>query len=455
MNSDRLNELVHALLYEGYILYPYRASSVKNQRERFTFGRVYPRAYSEAQKGAEPARMRTECLLKTHPGEPKLEISIRFLQPVRREVGVLAKPADDWNPEIEPEFAIAPELRVGERVYRPWLEAVEREVARSTVFSPACARVQGKGLAGETPALPGFEFLATRTLEPIRDDRGRIVGVLIRTTEPVHGNIETIVESLTPTSFKAVVIIENLSSMANGDLNDPDAVLLRTFASTHTILHTTNAEFISLMDPPPCFKEAAASCRNLGTWPVLVGDETKQERDMLLSSPIILYDYPKLSAQSRGDLFDSTEIDELLTLRVLTMTDEEKREMRDVEGTARRLLDRTEALPQEDLLRMHGTRSFDEEIFGSNTRLDRAAWKETYLQCGQRVRIRPKARADVLDLALAGRTAVIEAVEQDAEKKIHLALVLEEDPGKDLGWLRQPGHRFFYGLDEVEPLEVA
>src|SRR5690349_2107028 len=110
MNSDHLNELVQALLYEGYILYPYRASSVKNQRERFTFGRVYPRAYSEAQKGAEPAMMRTECLLKTHPGEPRLEISVRFLQPLQREIGALAKPLEDWKPGIEPEFAIVPEL---------------------------------------------------------------------------------------------------------------------------------------------------------------------------------------------------------------------------------------------------------------------------------------------------------------------------------------------------------
>jgi hypothetical protein len=95
---------------------------------------------------------------------------------------------------------------------------------------------------------------------------------------------------------------------------------------------------------------------------------------------------------------------------------------------------------------------FDEQVFGANTRLERVAWGESFLTRGDRVRIRPKSRADVMDIALAGRTGIIEAVEQDAEQRIHLALILENDPGKDLGWLRQTGHRFFYRLDEVEPL---
>jgi hypothetical protein len=138
------------------------------------------------------------------------------------------------------------------------------------------------------------------------------------------------------------------------------------------------------------------------------------------------------------------------------MTDEEKREMRNVDAHARKLLERTEAIGSEGFLKLHGARrepqSFDEQIFGSNTRLEGIAWKGAYLKSGSRVRIRPKGRADVMDLALAGRTAVIEAVEQDAEKRIHLALVLDDDPGRDLGFQRQPGHRFFFGLDEVEVL---
>jgi hydrogenase maturation protease len=74
----------------------------------------------------------------------------------------------------------------------------------------------------------------------------------------------------------------------------------------------------------------------------------------MLSSPIILYDYPQVAPESAGDLFDSTEIDEILTLRILTLTDEEKREMRSVDERARAILERTETLPAEQLMKLHG-----------------------------------------------------------------------------------------------------
>jgi len=75
------------------------------------------------------------------------------------------------------------------------------------------------------------------------------------------------------------------------------------------------------------------------------------------------------------------------------------------------------------------------------------------LRKGDRVRIQPKARADALDIAIAGRIALIESIETDVDDKTHLALVLEDDPGRDLGLQRMPAHRFFYTTDEVEPLE--
>jgi hypothetical protein len=71
---------------------------------------------------------------------------------------------------------------------------------------------------------------------------------------------------------------------------------------------------------------------------------------------------------------------------------------------------------------------------------------------GDRVRLRPRGRADILDLALAGKTATVEAIEQDFEGRIYLAVTVDDDPGKDLGRLRQPGHRFFFQPEEVEPL---
>jgi hypothetical protein len=71
---------------------------------------------------------------------------------------------------------------------------------------------------------------------------------------------------------------------------------------------------------------------------------------------------------------------------------------------------------------------------------------------GCRVRLRPQGRADILDLALAGRTATIEAIEQDYDGRVYLAVIVDDDPGKDLGALRQPGHRFYFQPEEVEPL---
>jgi hypothetical protein len=138
------------------------------------------------------------------------------------------------------------------------------------------------------------------------------------------------------------------------------------------------------------------------------------------------------------------------------MTDQEKWEMRQLDEHAREILDRTEALPEEDFWKMHGTirgnKFSGEDFYNPNTRLDSVTVQGTDLMVGHRVRIRPQGRADIMDLALEGKIAVIESIEQDAENRVHLALVLEDDPGKDLGMLRQPGHRFFYGSHEVEPL---
>ena len=87
MNEERLEQIVNAVLYEGYILYPYRFSSRKNQRERFTFGRVYPEAFSIWRQGVEPSAMQTEVLFMILDERAILSGSVRFLQPLWREAG--------------------------------------------------------------------------------------------------------------------------------------------------------------------------------------------------------------------------------------------------------------------------------------------------------------------------------------------------------------------------------
>jgi len=377
---------------------------------------------------------------------------VRFLQPMLREIGELIEPMAAGR-GAEPKFCLVSELRAENQLFQTWHEAVERRVEIPPL-------VLNRNAAVESSQNVPFAFPAVRNLQPISAEYGEVVGVAIRTQPAISGSVHVSARQLEGGTIKVTVRILNQTPMTGSELLDPEAILQRTFASTHTILSIQSGEFISSMDPGDVFKAAARSCKNIGTWPVLVGDEGKRERSTMLSSPIILYDYPKIAAESSGNLFDGTEIDEILSLRLQTLTDAEKFEMRNVDEHARRLLERTDALQGDALLKMHGAMRKSEggrpiefdDFFGANTRLESVTVAGVHLKAGDRVRIRPTARADVMDVALAGQTALIEAIEQDLEKRVHLALVLENDPGKDLGMLRQPGHRFFYGVDEIEPL---
>jgi len=409
--------------------------------------------------------MQTECLVRPASDVAELAVNVRFLHPTWREVGTISRRTSLSEPMSEADFKVVPELSVDGVVLQTWQEAVEREIESSSM------RLR------ETPhwsvTIP-FSFPASSILEPLFDSGENIAGAIRRRQKRLEGAVEMSCCPIDASVSKISVRIRNETPVFSRDLDSPDEVLMRTLASTHTLLRVQGGEFLSAMDPPGSYRQASSECNNIGAWPVLVGDEEKQERDALLSSPIIMYDYPKIAPESAGNLFDGTEIDEILSLRIKTLTNQEKNEMRNADQYARRLLDRTEALSDDQFLALHGRMkqtsspqrfadrdlteppfqpgSFDDQIFGSSVRLEGVAKGNRYLRVGDRVRIRPKTRGDVIDLAIAGKEAFIEAVEQDAEGRIHLGLVLEEDPGRDLGFLRQPGHRFFYGLEEVEPL---
>lgn len=456
MNPDLLEKVVHAVLYEGHILYPYRSSSKKNH-QRFTFGRVYPRDYSVAQNGAEPCAMQTECLLAELQASSSVMIRIRFLQPIAREIGALqgVVPRDLDAAGAEPAFDLVPELRVGEAPsqarYQTWHEAVERTVEFTATSQELLS-----------PRTIEFQFHASRLWEPIVGEDGKAHGIILRTQEAIAGAIEVEGKEVDKGVLKLCVRIVNMTPTPEDAPETKDPILMRTFASTHTILQIEKGgEFISLLDPPAAYASLPAQCKNIGTWPVLIGEEAHSERDTILSSPIILYDYPKIAPESPGDLFDGTEIDEILTLRVMTMTDEEKAEMRNIDEHARRILERTETMSTEHLMELHGTLRYvcpavnpaAEAFFNPETRVKSVVVQGVTLKAGDRVRIRPKKRADVMDIALAGKIGIIESLEHDVDDCIHLALVIEDDPGRDFGMTRYPGHRFFFGQDEIEPLE--
>lgn len=454
MNLELVEKIANVILYEGYNLYPYRPSARKNQR-RWTFGRVYPEAYSLAQNGAEPWAMQTQLLVADQSGgngaSPILNIKLRFLQVVDRHIGQFVTPLAVWPSAGEPGFQRVRALRVGEKMYQTWQEGLEQSVDVPDVLLKDII---------EHPSHKPFAFAASRTLEPIYKTPDEIVGVIVRQQQTHQGAIEVAAEMIEAQLYKITVYIKNISPLENAGQQNEQGVIPQIFASTHAILSVENGRFISLTDPSDPYREAAAACENIGVWPVLVGENGA--RDMMLASPIILYDYPEIAPESPGDFFDGTEIDEMLALRVLTLTDEEKQEMAHTDEYARKILERTEALPEEYLMKLHGTwrglgRPSPEEanpwgFLGENTRLEAISVNGVYYQAGDRVRLKPRGGADAFDMVLAGRTAIIEAIEQDFENNIHFAVVVEDDPGKDLGFMRQPGHRFFYSPDEVELL---
>jgi len=347
MSIELVDKLVNAVLYEGYILYPYRPDSTKN-RHRFTFGRVYPHAFSMAQRGAEPYSVQTQCLVEK-TGQPILTVAARFLHPINRIVGELPAPLTEWSDDLEAGFRPVPQLRVKDRIYQTWQEAAEQKVTL-----PALA-------VGELVAHSRrFPFLSAASVsrEPICDDEGLILGVIERRQFALEGAVEIAAEQIEDGLYKVTTRLENHTSLDIEAANnsEDEAVLMRTFISAHTILSVEDGTFISLLEPPDQYAQAVADCKNQGVFPVLVGDKEADQRDKLLSSPIIMYDYPEIAPESQGDLFDSTEIDEILTLRIMTMTDEEKSQMRQVDERARQILQRTENMLGDDLLLLHGTR---------------------------------------------------------------------------------------------------
>jgi hydrogenase maturation protease len=342
MNQTIVDQIAVAVLYEGYMLYPYRPS-VKN-RQRWTFGGLYPLAYSESQEGGDACAMQTECLVLGGSGTT-LHVTVRFLQLVARLVGEYIPPLHDWTEEGEPRWRIVEALKVGDVVHYAWQEAVEHKIDL------------GESNLGALVAQPRqieFHLDSGQDHEPLRDPDGAIVGVFVREHRSIEGSVELSAVSVKEGCFRLTVQVRNQTPWRGDETTaSRDEALMHSLVSTHTVLVVRDGEFVSMIDPPEPFRAQAAECRNIGTWPVLVGAEGAN--DTILSAPIILYDYPRIAPESPGDLFDSTEIDEILTLRIMTLTEDEKRAMSAVDKRARALLERTESLAREQLLGLHGT----------------------------------------------------------------------------------------------------
>jgi hypothetical protein len=453
-----------AILYEGYLLYPYRQSSQKNQ-VRFQFGVLMPPAY-EAVDPHESATSQTECLLECGD-DAQVTVVARFLAFQDRTVRAISPETGELH-EVGTLYADGLE-------YTTWNEAAEREQQLTVAV--------GTLLAGDRDL--EFTLPAGETAERITEASGRPAGELVRRWAELRGVIRLHAERVAG-PYQALRLRARLENRSpSPGLATRDDGLRYALIAAHLLIGVPGGRFLSLTDPPEWATAAVAACQNAGTWPVLAGPEDC--RDLLLSSPVILYDHPEIAAESAGDLFDATEIDEILTLRTLALTDAEKREARSTDSRAADLLDRLDHLPPEMLDRMHGAIRYLRSVPGQapgpapegpaghepgeppvfmtpgtpwwdpgadssvSPETDHVVVAGVRVARDSRVVLRPGARrADAQDIFLAGREAQVEAVLQDVDGLVHLAVTVADDPGADLQ--RSHGRFLYFAPDEIEPL---
>ncbi|TLS43693.1 hypothetical protein FE633_24235 [Streptomyces montanus] len=442
-----------AVLFEGYVLYPYRASAAKN-RLRWQFGVLVPPAWSAAAE--EHDFQHTECLM-----EPKrdatLAVEVRFLRAQRR---IVQRALPDGD------FETVSELRLDDRVLVPWDEGLEETVTHVVPVDQL----------PQDGTVFAFTRPAAEEIEPVTDTAGRTVGRLVRRCEEISGAVRLSAAELEgPYRTRRLrVVVENTSAWLPDSGAARDAALPYSLIASHVLLRLDGGNFLSMTDPPEWAKGAVAACRNLHTWPVLAGEPDRA--DLVLSSPIILEDHPAIAPESPGPLYDATEIDEILALRTAALTDEEKREARGTDARAAAVIDLADSMPPEVLERLHGavrglreaTRTGSEGAEPAVVRPDTPWWDPgsdpgvdpahdhvlvdgRTVRAGSRVVLRPRLRhTDAQDLFLSGRTAQVEAVLKDVDGGVHIAVTVEDDPGADIR--REQGRYLYFQPDEIEPL---
>jgi hypothetical protein len=229
---DDVRRIADAVLYEGYVLWPYRASALKNQR-RWTFGGVYPPSHS-ARHPDDRWAVRAQVLVEGDD-DSDVEVAVRFLHIVRREL------LDDAGRPVD-------ELVAGGERHVAWDEATEREAGVGAIAIAA-------GRAEER--LDG--------------------GTIVRSWERLEGGVSLDSEAVDGGLRRWTVTIANTTPFGDGLREE---ALRRTLCSAHAVLRVRGGAFVSNTEP------AAADCENEGLWPVLVG--APGERHTMLCSPIIL-----------------------------------------------------------------------------------------------------------------------------------------------------------------------
>jgi hypothetical protein len=438
MTADwgRARAIADAVLYEGYLLYPYRANSSKNQ-SRWQFGVLGPKGAADAGIG-EDDTLSAQVLVAPRT-DAKISVVVRFLQlqhrGVERQVGEgLYRPVD--------------ELVSGAQSWLRWDEAVEREVAFGRFSLDA----------GLPQTLP-IEIPAGTDIENV--DGGR----LVRSRRALHAGLH-IAADVDDGLVRLTMAVRNAATPVD---NKDDSIAV-SLIGTHLVAEIINGDFVSLLEPPASAASAVARCRHHRCFPVLAGPP--DDHALMLVSPIILYDHPEIAEQSEGALYDSTEIDEILTLRIITMTDEEKAVARATDPLAAQIIDRCDSMTPEAMLNLHGVLrnphaadaqaglipEIPEGIDWWDPLADNAVAPDldavlvngVRVSRGSRVRLHPSRRADAQDLFFADRVARVTSVHETVDGDQHIGVVLEDDPAADLhDWY---GRYLYFAPDEVEPL---
>jgi hypothetical protein len=452
-HAEHARKVADAVLYEGYLLYPYRRSAQKN-RTRFQFGVLMPPPY-RAVDSHEPSASQTECLAECPP-DAEIDIGLRFLHLQRRT----AQRIDPGTGEASDVDTLA----VDGTEYGSFDEAVERE-----------QHLRGRvAELLDVGAELRFDVGESLQAEELTGQDGAPAGRLIRRCEALAGAIVARAERTAGPygAIKLHVRVENRAT-PQVPLCSRDDGLKHALIAAHLLIGVTGGSFLSMTDPPEWAAAEVAGCENIGTWPVLAGPADC--RDLMLSSPVILYDHPEVAPESAGDLFDATEIDEILTLRTLALTEDERREARATDQRAADLIDRLDGLPPEMLERMHGairylspgprpefpaagTPSQPWWDPGADTSVspetDHVVVAGVRVARGSRVVMRPGARrTDAQDIFLAGREALVEAVLHDVDGQVHVAVSPVSDPLADLQ--RNHGRFLYFAPDEIEPVPAA
>ncbi|KAA9038578.1 hypothetical protein FW778_13550 [Ginsengibacter hankyongi] len=335
MEADLILEnLTHTLLYEGYSLYPYYRSAVKNQKP-IPFGVIFPKDYNAYHEHSH-SKMQSQSII-TGDNDLTVSVTVRFLHLRKTELFQKAN-----NEKDNEDYIPVSNLDINGKFYNSGWQTVERKITTGDIGLTQLAK---GGIS-----IP-IEFDNMNEGELILNEKNVVVAKSVSSISEITGSIlisaESIIESTD--SFRITVVVTNTTGLENANTISRDEAIMQSFLSTHIILQTLQGEFISQQDTPVKWTTATAGCTNINTWPIVID----KSNTTLLSSPIILYDHPEINPQSSGDLFDSTEIEEALLLHVNLLTEEDRNRIGTEDEKMNAMLKKVNGLTPEDLHQYH------------------------------------------------------------------------------------------------------